>query len=150
MEVRVGSAGTLGQPPGKAYPPPQCHPESGEGESARVIAGAWGPPMAWSLQRLLGFPQAEKRSVRSQLWVSGPKLQTLSQSAACSKASSAGTSPLPPLQGKTPEPAGRICATKLLPQGHYVSPVYLPLSTTSQLASRRTATQPTWTPVQCP
>ena len=59
-------------------------------------------------------------------WVSGPKLQTLSQSAACSKASSAGTSPLSPLQGKTPEPAGRICATKLLPQGHYVSPVYLP------------------------
>lgn len=73
-----------------------------------------------------GISPAEKRSVRSQLWVSGPKLQTLSQSAACSKASSAGTSPLPPLQGKTPEPAGRICATKLLPQGHYVSPVYLP------------------------
>ena len=85
-----------------------------------------GPPVAWSLQGPLGFPQAEKRSVRSQLWASGPKLQTLSQSAACSKASSAGTSPLPPLQGKTPEPAGRICATKQLPQGHYVSPVYLP------------------------
>lgn len=114
------------QPPGKAYPPPQCHPESGEGGSAQVIAGAWGPPGAWSLQGLLGFPQAEKRSIRSQLWASGPKLQTLSQSAACSKASSAGTSPLPPLQGKTPEPAGRICATKQLPQGHYVSPVYLP------------------------
>lgn len=50
----------------------------------------------------------------------------LSQSAAYSKGSYAGTSPLPPPQRKTPEPAGRIYATKLLPQGHYVSPVYLP------------------------
>lgn len=57
------------QPPGKAYPPPQCHPESGEGGSARVIVGAWGPPVAWSLQGLLGFPQAEQRSVRSQLGI---------------------------------------------------------------------------------
>ena len=71
------------------------------------------------------FPRQSK-GVSDPNWVSGPKLQTLSQSAACSKASSAGTSPLSPLQGKTPEPAGRICATKLLPQGHYVSPVYLP------------------------
>lgn len=33
---------------------------------------------------------------------------------------------MPPPQGKTPEAAGRIYATKLLPQEHYVNPVYLP------------------------
>lgn len=107
-------------------PTPQCHPESGKGGSAGVIVGARGPPGAWPLQRPLEFPQAETRSIRPQLWASGPGLQILGQSDACSKRSShSGTSPLPPPQGKTPEAAGRIYATKLLPQEHYVIPACL-------------------------
>lgn len=114
------------QPLGKGHPPPQCHPERRGGRSARVIAGARGPLGAWSLQGPLEFPEAEKRSIRPQQWASGPRLQTLGQSDASSDGSHAGASPSPPRQGKTPEPAGRIYATELLPQGHYVSPACLP------------------------
>lgn len=64
--------------------------------------------------------------MRLQLWASRPRLQILGQSDAYSKGSYSSTSPLPPPQGKTPEAAGRIYATKLLPQEHYVNPVYLP------------------------
>lgn len=106
------------QPPGTGSPPPQCHPESGEGGSAGVIAGAWGPPRAWSLQGPLERLQAEKKEHQVQPWASGPRLQMLGQGDTYSRGSYAGTSPLPPPRGKTPEPAGRIYATKLLPQRH--------------------------------
>lgn len=55
------------QPPGKGYPPPQCHPERGEGGSAAVRVGAWRPPAAWPLQGPLEFPQAETRSIGPHL-----------------------------------------------------------------------------------
>lgn len=66
------------------------------------------------------------RSIRPHLWAPGPRLQILGQKDAYSEGSSSGTSPSPPPQGKTPEAAGTIYATKLLPQEHYVSPEYLP------------------------
>ena len=114
------------QPLGKGCPPPQCHPERKEGGSARVIAGAWGPLGAWSLQGPLEFPQAEKKGASDPSnGHPDPGCRSWARAMPYSDGSYAGTSPLPPPQGKTPEPAGRIYATKLLPQGHYVSPVYL-------------------------
>lgn len=63
-----------------------------------------GTPRGLVTAGTLEFPQAEKRSIRPQLWASRPGLQVLGQSGAYSYA---GTSSLPPPQGKTPEPAGR-------------------------------------------
>lgn len=68
------------------------------------------------------IPPGRDKAHQTPLWASGPRLQILGQNDAYSEGSSSGTSPLPPPQGKTPEAAGTIYATKLLPQEHYVSP----------------------------
>lgn len=67
-----------------------------------------------------GIPRQKKGGLDPNL------AQIPGQNDAYANGSYADTSPSLPPQGKTPEPVGRIYATKLLPQGHYVSPVYLP------------------------
>lgn len=50
-----------------------------------------GQPGPWSLQRPLGVSHEEKRSIRLQLWASGPRLQIPGQGEACAKGSCAST-----------------------------------------------------------
>lgn len=134
-----------------AFSPPHSNathmPTSWQGISTPTMPPRkWERRVSWNhsrghedhqpLQRALEFPQAETKSVRPQLRASGPRLQILGQSDAYSKGSYSGTSPLPPPQGKTPEAAGIIYATKLLPQKHYVSLCTCRVPTISQGASR--------------
>lgn len=113
------------QPPGKKHPSPQCHPGCGEGGSAGVIAGAWAT-MGLAPAGTPGIPPGtnkEHQTPAPGIWV---RAADPGWTDASSKGSYSGTSPLPPPQGNTPEAAGRICATKLLPQEDYVNPAYLP------------------------
>lgn len=65
----------------------------------------------------------EKKSLEHQL---GALAADPDQGEAQSAGFYTGSLTLTTSWGKTPEAAGRSYATKLLPQGHYVSSVYLP------------------------